>query len=290
MSRRHMILLCFLAFTTAFSLVYAFRQAGNANDLENSTEQLRMKLASAQAKIRALDAEARSRTEAAATEVTSPPPFAPQIEAKSTPQRVTSPAPLRRRPTAQKSSAAPKVVEDPRWKRVESKLAEHQSQLATHRERIDETQQMVRKTGDQLDGKIDSTRAELNHSIANNHDEVVLLQKRGEHDTYEFDLSKSKQFQRVGPLSLSLRKADAKRRYYDLSVMVDDVNVEKKHVNLLEPVWIHLSDRQQPIQVVVNRIDKDKVSGYISAPRYKITELGGQSAPALPQTPTLKTR
>jgi hypothetical protein len=116
----------------------------------------------------------------------------------------------------------------------------------------------------------------------------VLLQKRGEQDTYVFDLSKSKQFQRVGPLSLSLRKADTKHRNYDLSVMVDDVNLEKKHVNLFEPVWIHLSDRLQPIQVVVNRIDKDQVKGYISVPRYM--ERAGQAASAPPQTPTLRTR
>jgi hypothetical protein len=173
---------------------------------------------------------------------------------------------------------------------MESQLAQHQSQLAEQRERINQTQAMVAKTGVELDGRINSTRDELNRSIGTTHEAVVLLQKRGERNIYEFDLAKSKQFQRVGPLSLSLRRADAKHRNYDLTTMVDDVSVEKKSVNLYEPVWISLSDRPQPIQLVVNRIDKNQVRGYISEPRYRNADLDGAPAPGTPQTPTLKTR
>jgi hypothetical protein len=173
---------------------------------------------------------------------------------------------------------------------VESQLAEHRSQLARQSERIDEAQQTVQRTGDQLDGKINSTRDELNHSIATAHDGVVLLQKRGERNVYEFDLTRSKKFQRIGPLNLSLRKTDAKHRAYDLSVIVDDVNLDKKHVNLFEPVWIHLPDQSQPIQLVVNHIDKNQVRGYISEPRYKTQELGGAPTPATPPAPALKPR
>jgi hypothetical protein len=179
-------------------------------------------------------------------------------------------------------------VEDPRWKRVESQLAQHQSRLAEQGERITQTQEVVQRTGDQLDGKINSTRDELNRSIATTHDDVVQLQKRGERNIYEFDLSKSKQFQRVGPLSLSLRKADTKHRIYDLSLMVDDTALDKQHVNLFEPVWINLADRPQPIQLVVNKIDKNRVRGYISEPRYKNMDLAG--APGSSQASALKPR
>jgi hypothetical protein len=175
---------------------------------------------------------------------------------------------------------------DQRWKRVESRLAEQESQLVAQRERIED----VRKTGDELAGKINSARDELNGSIAKTHEEVVLLQKRGEHNVYEFDLAKSKQFQRVGPLSLSLRKADSKHRSYDLSMVVDDAPLDKKHVNLFEPVWINLSDRPQPIQLVVNKIDKNQIRGYIIEARYKNMDLAGTPVPVMPQAPALKPR
>src|SRR5262249_3372824 len=176
------------------------------------------------------------------------------------------------------------------WKHVESQLANHQSQLADQRERIAQTQEDVRRTGDQLDGRINSTRDELSRSITTTRDDVVLLQKRGEPSIYNFDLAKSKQFQRVVPLSLSLRKADTKHRSYDLSIMVDDKPVEKQHVNLSEPVWISLADLPQPIELIVNQIDKNRVRGYISAPRYRNAELPGAPASTGVQAPAFKSR
>jgi hypothetical protein len=196
---------------------------------------------------------------------------------------------VRRRVSAQ-PVGRPRNTDDPRWKRVESQLAEHRSQLADQRERIAQTQEDVRRTGDQLDGKITSTRDELNRSIVTTHDDVALLQKRGERSIYEFDLVKSKSFQRVGPLSLSLRKADTKHRSYDLSLMLDDKPVEKQHVNLSEPIWITLADLPQPVQLVVNQIDKNRVRGYVSAPRYKTGDLAGTAAPGAAPTPALKSR
>jgi hypothetical protein len=93
-------------------------------------------------------------------------------------------------------------------------------------------------------------------------------------------LDKSKQFQHVGPLSLSLRKANSKRMYYDLALMVDDRQLEKKHANLYEPLMFSLADRPEPIQVVVNQIDKNKIKGYISEPKYKRSDLASSASTA----------
>ena len=121
--------------------------------------------------------------------------------------------------------------------------------------------------GADLEGKVDSTRDELNGSIARTHDELVALEQQGERNYFEFDLLKAKRFQRLGPVYISLRKADAKHKTYDLAMIVDDNQLSKKHVNLYEPIWIDGGDSQQS-QVVVNKIDKDHVHGYVSAPKY----------------------
>jgi len=280
MSRQHLLLFGILICASLASLVYATRERSEANALASSRDQMRASLADARAEIQTLASKVNSLTEAAPKESAT----APQAQ----PPTVSAPPPLRR--AAARPNTRPRIVEDPRWKRVESQLADHQSQLAEQRERISQTQDDVRKTGDQLDGKISSTRDELNRSIATNHEEVVQLQKRGERNIYEFDLAKSKQFQRVGPLSLSLRKADTKHRNYNLSMMVDDKAVDKEHVNLYEPVWITLAGEPQPIQLVVNQIDKNHVRGYISEPRYKNADLAGASAPTTAPAPGLKSR
>jgi hypothetical protein len=56
-------------------------------------------------------------------------------------------------------------------------------------------------------------------------------------------------------------------------MIVDDNQLTKKHVNLYEPIWIHTENESQPVQVVVNRVEKNLIHGYVSAPKYKPSEL-----------------
>jgi type II secretory pathway pseudopilin PulG len=156
---------------------------------------------------------------------------------------------------------------------VDKKYEQLQAQLAEQQKELKDTQDEVAKNRADLEGTINSTRDDLNGSIAKTHDELVALEKRGERSYFEFDLSKAKQFQRVGPLTISLRKADTKHKSYDLAMIVDDNELQKKKVNLYEPILIHIENDSQPVQIVVNRIDKDIVHGYISAPKYKPSEL-----------------
>src|SRR5205823_11615500 len=124
-----------------------------------------------------------------------------------------------------------------------------------------------------LASSLNSTKDELSGSIARTHEELTALQKRGERNYYEFQLTKSKLFQRVGPLQLSLRKADSKHKRLDMAMLVDDNELQKKGVNLYETVWLNLADRPQPLEVVVNQISKDHIAGYVSEPKYRKSEL-----------------
>ena len=100
----------------------------------------------------------------------------------------------------------------------------------------------------------------------------------GERDYSVFTLAKSKEFRKVGPVSLALRKTDVKHKRYNLELVVDDVKLEKKNVNLYEPVYVTLSDRPQPVELLVNQIGKDEVRGYVSQPKYKKSELASDAA------------
>src|SRR5205823_4841427 len=162
-------------------------------------------------------------------------------------------------------------VADRRYKQLQAQLEEQQKQLK-------ETQDLVAKNRTDLETGLSSTKDELNGSIAKTHDDLVVLQRRGERDYFEFDLSKSKQFQRFGPLTLSLRRTDAKHMNYDLMMVVDDNQLNKKRVNLYEPIWINAESSGQPVQIVVNKIGRNEVHGYISAPKYKESELAAASA------------
>ena len=169
---------------------------------------------------------------------------------------------------------------------AESKrLKELQARLEDQQKQLKDTQDLVAKNRADLEGNLSSTKDELNGSIAKTHEELVALAKRGERSYFEFDLTKSKQFQRVGPLTLALRKADTKHKSYNIEMVVDDNKLSKKNVNLYEPIWIHTENESQPVQVVVNRVGKDTVHGYVSAPKYKPSELAAGAAGTVSVTP-----
>lgn len=148
-----------------------------------------------------------------------------------------------------------------------TRMKQMQSQIADLSKQLKDTQDTVAQQRSDLENNIDSTRDQLNGSIARTHDELVALEQKGERNYYEFDIYKSKDFQRSGPISVMLRKADTKHRSYDMMLLVDDNRLSKKRVDLYEPIWITGDDGSQ-LQIVVNKIDKDHVHGYVNAPKY----------------------
>jgi hypothetical protein len=153
-------------------------------------------------------------------------------------------------------------VDDPRWKKVQGQLDEQAKQ-------IDSTRQ-----------DLTSTRTELQGSIATTHDELVMLEKKGERSYYEFDIDKNGQFQRNGPVGVRLRKANTKHEYADLEMLVDDFKVSKKHVNIYEPVVFYSADRKLPVELVINSISKNHIHGYVSEPKYKGADLEAANSSA----------
>jgi hypothetical protein len=176
-----------------------------------------------------------------------------QVAATGTPSR-RSVAPLH--PTGSRQKP------DPRWKKM-------QSQLDAQGKAIETTQQQLA-----------STRTDLEGSIARTHDDLVVLQKKGERNYFEFDLDKSKRFQTVGGMGISLRKANTKHQYADLELLVDDRDLSKKHLNLYEPAMFYPGGERQAVELVVIGISKNHVHGYISAPKYRASELASASPSA----------
>lgn len=183
------------------------------------------------------------------------------MEAKPAP----APAQTDRRTAAARQHRT--AAQEARFKKIQSQLDEQSKAIEDAR------------------NNLASTRTELSGSIAKTHDELVVLEKKGERNYYEFDLQKSKsspfsfasgctsQFKREGPVSICLRKANTKHGYADLELMVDDRNLSQKHVNLFQPVMYYQPEMQLPVEIVINQVDKDHIHGYVSAPKYRKSDL-----------------
>jgi len=112
----------------------------------------------------------------------------------------------------------------------------------------------------------------LNEGIARNSSELAQLRKKGERDYFEFDIRKNSKppTQRVADVQMSLLNADAKNHKYSIAIQVDDNRLVKKDRTTNEPVQFLVGRDELRYEIVVNAVDKDRIRGYVSAPKDKV--------------------
>jgi hypothetical protein len=119
-------------------------------------------------------------------------------------------------------------------------------------------------------GRLEHAIGDLNrHSelIATNHDELEVLKHRGDRDYVEFTLKKGGAPTHISTVSLQLKKADPKKSQFTIYVMADDKKIEKKDRSINEPLQFYTGRDRSLFEVVINAVDKNTVSGYLSAPK-----------------------
>jgi hypothetical protein len=131
--------------------------------------------------------------------------------------------------------------------------------VAASKAAIEQTQaQLQRAIGD---------LGEQSGLIARNADELAALKRAGLREYFEFDLAKAKSPAPVGPVAIRLKDADAKRHKFNMVLVVDDVEIEKKDKTLLEPVQFYRKGSRQLNEIVVYAVQKDRITGYLSTPK-----------------------
>jgi hypothetical protein len=103
--------------------------------------------------------------------------------------------------------------------------------------------------------------------IATNASELSALKALGERNYFEFNIHKTKDPQKVADIALVLKKTDQKKNKYTVDVLADDTRVEKKDRTINEPVQFLTSKAKQPYEIVVNKVNKDQISGYLATPK-----------------------
>ncbi len=124
-----------------------------------------------------------------------------------------------------------------------------------------------------------NSRRDLGTLIARNSTELSELRRKGERDYLEFDIRKSKQFRRIGDVLIQLKKTDVKRHKYEVVINADDSAIQKKDRTANEPVTFLVGPDRVRYELVVNLVEKDRIRGYISAPKDRLSDA---------QTPVLR--
>jgi hypothetical protein len=129
------------------------------------------------------------------------------------------------------------------------------------------TRKDLESTKSEFANALSGTKGELSGAIARTHDELVALAHRTDRDYFEFNLAKRHAQQKVGTVTLQLEKTDTKRNVFTVNLVFDD----KPHVHrdkaMDEPVYFYVQGASSALELVVNKLGKDTIAGYMSTPK-----------------------
>jgi len=151
-----------------------------------------------------------------------------------------------------------------------NRLTEVQQEASTKIASVSGDVQVVRTDLDVTREDLANSKKDLSGLIARNSTELAELRRRGERDYIEFDINKSKQFERIGDVLLQLKKTDVKKQKFDVAINADDSSILKKDRTANEPIAFLVGRDRLRYELVVNYVDKDRIRGYLSTPKDKV--------------------
>ena len=134
---------------------------------------------------------------------------------------------------------------------------------------------VVRTDLDSTREDLKMARSEMGTLIARNHDEIDQLRRLGERDYVEFTISGKNKPQKVGNVTVELKGVNDKKGQYTVNLTAEDRQLQKKNRAVNEPIFFYIQGTKIPQELVVNKVAKDTISGYISIPK-----ANSQPAPA----------
>jgi chromosome segregation ATPase len=113
--------------------------------------------------------------------------------------------------------------------------------------------------------------------IATNAKELQALRNLGERNYFDFHIERSGKPQRVGEISIVLKKTDPKHNKYTLEVLSGDTRTEKADRSVNEPIQFYVTKARskglRAVEIVVNEVRKDYIVGYLSTARELVARM-----------------
>ncbi|HYK39796.1 MAG TPA: hypothetical protein VEU98_07205 [Candidatus Eremiobacteraceae bacterium] len=110
-------------------------------------------------------------------------------------------------------------------------------------------------------------RSEMGTLIARNHDEIDQLRRLGEREYVEFTIAGKNKPQKVGNVTVELKGINEKKGQYTVNLTAEDRQLQKKNRAVNEPIFFYIHGTKIPQELVINKVGKDTISGYVSIPK-----------------------
>lgn len=147
-----------------------------------------------------------------------------------------------------------------------AKIADVSGDVTTVKTQVAATQQNLDRTMSDLK-KVTGDLGVTSGYVATNGKELAMLKRLGERNYVEFTLPKGKSPQKVGNVTMLLKKADPKKNRFTFELIADDKRTEKKDRTVNEPIQFIMARAKQPYEIIVNEVRKDVIVGYLAEPK-----------------------
>lgn len=155
---------------------------------------------------------------------------------------------------------------------AENKISQVNTEVGGVRTQVSAVKNDLEATRRDLEGtqrRLEDVHVTLNAAVAKNATELAQLRLKGERNYFEFTISKTKESTKVEDIRLLLTKIDVKKGKFSLKIFADDSQLEKKDRLINEPMQFLVGQNRVRYEVVINQLQKDKASGYLSIPKDK---------------------
>jgi chromosome segregation ATPase len=125
----------------------------------------------------------------------------------------------------------------------------------------------VRTDLTQTQSDLKMARSELGTLIARNHDQIDALRRLGERDYIEFTIAGKNKPQKVANVTVVLKHVNTKKNQFSVALVAADKQYENKNRNVDEPIFFYMNGSRVPEELVVNKVGKNKITGYVSIPK-----------------------
>jgi len=71
----------------------------------------------------------------------------------------------------------------------------------------------------------------------------------------------------VGAITVELKGVNDKRNRANLVLVVEDKRLDEKNRNVNQPIFFYMNGARQPQELVINKMGKNQISGYLSTPK-----------------------
>jgi hypothetical protein len=126
---------------------------------------------------------------------------------------------------------------------------------------------VVRTHLDFTNNDLQEARHEIGTLFIGGHYAVEMLLRMGERDSTEFTIAERNKPQTVGGVTIELKKTNPKKNQFNVVLVVDDKRTEMRNRTVDEPIFFYTHQSQQPIEIVIDQVEKNKVTGYVSVPK-----------------------